>query len=117
MYQNKDYSAFRKRVGVSEEDVETVLRGPDSPESAHHPFFDYSLSRIIDAAIIHARSNGNNYWRPYLIEQWSNREGWSRMKADEVEMAKRQIKKIKQDEKDRVLMMYIGRIKPFRIRR
>ncbi|PIN86452.1 hypothetical protein COV19_04840 [Candidatus Woesearchaeota archaeon CG10_big_fil_rev_8_21_14_0_10_44_13] len=74
----------------------------------HHPSFDYALSAIIDAAIRHAKNNGHQYWVPYHIEEWAGREKWSRLGEDELNMAKKQIKKASEEEKERVLLMYIG---------
>lgn len=117
MYKQPNYEAFRKNTGICPEDIANVLKGPDSPGSVHHPLFDSSMADIIDAAIMYARSNGKKYWRPYVLEKWARREDCSRMKVHELMAAKEQITKVTQDEQDKVLMMYISRSKPFRIRR
>ena len=118
MYQQAEkYAQYRKRLGISEKDLRVVLQCPDCPESVHHPGFDYALSNIIDAAIMYAKSNGRQYWRPLVIETWSGRERWSRMSKSELDDAQRQLKRASEEEKKKVLLMYIGRVKPFKLNR
>ncbi|MFC1754016.1 hypothetical protein ACFL96_11610 [Thermoproteota archaeon] len=110
--------------------VEIIRKGPDDlPDDnlladqlkdigkVHHPMYDNAMWHLLESILLNNTSNGKRYVEMAVLEDYSKRTRWSMIPEEHREKAQEKASSLETDEKDDILLKYIGTKKRFRVLR